>query len=336
MNRAISLLIGGQVVERWDLAFAGGPTPFGLRGWQVAFFVVGLPGLLVAFLVWALREPLRGQADGIVSPVHPHPFRQSALELASVLPVSGLWRLRALGGDRGALTRNLAAAAALIGLAFSLTRWLGNPVQWMTWVVGLYALVSWVQSLRLRHPACFALLCRGRAIRLAILQVAVLSFTTYGATFWTAPYFVRVLAEREGRVGTILGLTAAVAGFGGIALGGVLGDRWRRRHPAGRLYVGMIAAALPVPIALAQFSTPKPAVAYLLNVLFVASIDLIIGCGIATVQDLVLPRMRASAAAAYLLVVTLIGLALGPYAMAAPAWRSAACAWAFSARWQPT
>jgi hypothetical protein len=31
------------------------------------------------------------------------------------------------------------------------------------------------------------------------------------------------------------------------------------------------------------------------------------------VQDLVLPRMRGSASAAYLLVVTFIGLAMGPY-----------------------
>ena len=38
-----------------------------------------------------------------------------------------------------------------------------------------------------------------------------------------------------------------------------------------------------------------------------------IGPGASTVQDLVLPRMRATASAAYLLVVTFIGLALGPY-----------------------
>ena len=38
-----------------------------------------------------------------------------------------------------------------------------------------------------------------------------------------------------------------------------------------------------------------------------------IGPGASTVQDLVLPRMRGSASAAYLLVVTFIGLALGPY-----------------------
>ena len=38
-----------------------------------------------------------------------------------------------------------------------------------------------------------------------------------------------------------------------------------------------------------------------------------IGPGASTLQDLVLPRMRAIASAAYLLVVTFIGLALGPY-----------------------
>jgi MFS family permease len=38
-----------------------------------------------------------------------------------------------------------------------------------------------------------------------------------------------------------------------------------------------------------------------------------IGVGASTVQDLMLPRMRATASAAYLLVVTFIGLAMGPY-----------------------
>jgi MFS family permease len=38
-----------------------------------------------------------------------------------------------------------------------------------------------------------------------------------------------------------------------------------------------------------------------------------LGAGASTVQDLVLPRMRATASAAYLLLVTFVGLALGPY-----------------------
>jgi hypothetical protein len=40
-----------------------------------------------------------------------------------------------------------------------------------------------------------------------------------------------------------------------------------------------------------------------------------IGAGASTVQDLVPPALRGTASAAYLLVVTFIGLALGPYTM---------------------
>ncbi len=39
------------------------------------------------------------------------------------------------------------------------------------------------------------------------------------------------------------------------------------------------------------------------------------GAAVSTIQDLVLPRMRAIASAAYLLMVTFVGLALGPYAV---------------------
>ena len=51
------------------------------------------------------------------------------------------------------------------------------------------------------------------------------------------------------------------------------------------------------------------------SVVFPSSIfsSMWIGPGASTVQDLVLPRMRGAATAAYLLVVTFIGLALGPY-----------------------
>ena len=48
----------------WDAAFPVA-APLGLRGWQVAFLVVGLPGLLLALWVRTLREPVRGSQDGL-------------------------------------------------------------------------------------------------------------------------------------------------------------------------------------------------------------------------------------------------------------------------------
>jgi MFS family permease len=59
--------------------------------------------------------------------------------------------------------------------------------------------------------------------------------------------------------------------------------------------------------------TDNVTLAYLLNVPLGIFSSMWLGPGASTLQDLVLPRMRAIASAAYLLVVTFIGLALGPY-----------------------
>jgi MFS family permease len=40
----------------------------GAFGWPWAFALVGMPGSLVAFLVFRMREPIRGEAEGIVVP----------------------------------------------------------------------------------------------------------------------------------------------------------------------------------------------------------------------------------------------------------------------------
>ena len=60
LGAGLGLGIGGLIVDRWDVAWAGTTPPLGLRGWQVAFLVVGLPGLLRALWVRSLREPVRG------------------------------------------------------------------------------------------------------------------------------------------------------------------------------------------------------------------------------------------------------------------------------------
>ena len=81
IRSGLGLGIGGLVVERWDRAWSGAGAPFGLHGWQVAFFVVGLPGLVLAPLVARLREPVRGRLDGAVAPNAPHPLRETCHEL---------------------------------------------------------------------------------------------------------------------------------------------------------------------------------------------------------------------------------------------------------------
>jgi len=51
LGTAVGNLVGGQVGEAW--------------GWRTAFFVLGIPGLLLAaYIAFAFKEPPRGHADG--------------------------------------------------------------------------------------------------------------------------------------------------------------------------------------------------------------------------------------------------------------------------------
>ena len=116
-------------------------------------------------------------------------------------------------------------------------------------------------------------------------------------------------------MGTVIGLTAAVAGLLGVTLGGWLADRLRRRSPGGRLQLGIVVALLPIPLAVWMLSTPDTATAYVVNVPLTMLSAMWIGAGASTVQDLVLPRMRSMASAFYIMVSTFIGFALGPSAI---------------------
>jgi MFS family permease len=313
IGAGLGLFVGGLIVDRWDAAFAGGATPFGLRGWQVAFLTVGLPGIPLALWVSTLREPRRGASEGR-SEVQPdaQPLAAFAHELRAVIPPFTLLHLGLIGGAR-AVGRNLVAAAAVTLAVLALIATLGTPAQWIALGLGAYAAISWAQALSLRDRAAFAMIFGTPTLRYAALGFALLSFTGYGVGFWAPPYFLRVRGVAETQAGLILGGGAAVAGWLGVTFGGVWADRWRPTRPAARFYVGIAAAVLPLPLVIGMLSIGSTALALALAVVANAGTSLWIGPGASTVQDLIAPRVRATATAAYLLVVTFIGLALGPY-----------------------
>jgi MFS family permease len=313
IGAGLGIFVGGQVVERWHHAFAAGTAPFGLAGWQVAFFVVGVPGLILALWVRSLREPVRGAMDGIVSPPEPHPFREFGRELFAVLPGLSLASLLARGAGRREIATNVVAAATLALIAWALVQALGNPAQWIALGVGCYATISWAQGLALRDRPAAALILRGRALVFTGLGLSLLAFSGYGIGYFSAPFFIRHHQVPIGELGFALGGITAVFGFLGINLGGVLADYWRARNPRGRLYVAMLGALIPIPAGLWMLYTPSTTLAFALNAVVAFTAAAWLGGGAATVQDLVLPRMRGSATAVYVLILTLVGLALGPF-----------------------
>jgi MFS family permease len=314
IGSGLGLGIGGFIVDRWDAAFRLAPPPYGLRGWQVAFLAVGLPGLLLALWVRSLREPVRGAADGLPAPPPtPRPFRAFFQELMAVLPPFTFVGLALGGAPIRDIGTNAIGLGIFAGTAFLLTRLLGNPIQWIALGTGLYAAFSWAQALRRRNRADFELLFLNPALSLAEIGFALLAFTSYGTGFWITPFFVRAHGLSLASAGAILGANAALGGWLGVTFGGVLADALHRRSRAGRIWVGLLTAVLPVPFLLVLLFTPSKTLAFALSFPVILAAAMFVGPALSTVQDLVPPRLRGAASATFLLYNTFLGLSLGPY-----------------------
>ncbi|MGB1884019.1 MAG: spinster family MFS transporter [Gammaproteobacteria bacterium] len=313
IGAGFGIFIGGQVVQRWNDAFAPGTAPFDLAGWQVAFFVIGFPGLLLALWVRTLREPVRGAMDGVLSPTEPHPFRDFGAELCAVLPGLTLVNLKRLGATRRVVALNLIVLVGLGAVAWVMIATVENTAQWIALAVGFYATFSWGQSLFLRDPPTAVLILKSRAWVLFVLGVSLFSFSMYGMAYFTAPFFIRYHDVLLGELGFTLGGITAAAGFLGVTMTGVLADFWRAHDPRGRLFTVIVFALLPIPFGLWMLFTPSTTLAFWLNGVVVFCGAAWLGVGGSTVTDLVLPRMRGRATAVYILTVTLLGLAFGPF-----------------------
>jgi MFS family permease len=308
----IGIFLGGVIVDGWRDAFPDvASAPLGLKPWQAAFLAVGLPGLLMAAWVATLREPRRGVSEGIAERIEPHPFSAAGRELLAVLPPLTL--IAAARRGQRALLTNVAMAMAVAVAAYAMIEIVGNPTQWIALGVGVYAALSWGQNLASQDRAAFSMIFRCRTLRCVAIGFPLIAFVTYGIGFWAPPFMRRVHGIDASTAGTVLGLTAALGGLIGVTFGGWISDRLRARSINARLWVGIAAPLLSIPIAIVFLTTGNVMIAYTCSFLFSIVSPMWLGPGAGTVNDLVMPRMRAMASAFYLLMVTFIGLALGPF-----------------------
>jgi MFS family permease len=334
IGAGVSLVIGGLVVSKWDQAFTASTAPMGLKGWQAAFLAVGLPGLLLALLVATLREPQRGQVDGIIQPREPHPFAKSWLEFTAVVPPFTFLHLRQLKASGAEWRRNLIAFAISLVSAGLVTRWTDgllapnrrlpifsigdspittNTVQWFAIAVAAYGLYTWSQSLKLRDRPTYALIWQTPTFLYATVASGLVAFGLYGVGAFQVVYANRVLGVPAPTAGMILGLNYAIAGWAGTAAGGVLGDSLRRKYPSGRLILSLATVVLSFPFGVYSFTTSNVTGFYVGSFAYQLIVTAWYAGCTTTCQDLVLPRMRGVATVTFFLGVAVIGLALGPY-----------------------
>ena len=312
LGAGIGLFLGGWIVELWTEAYPDPSlAPLSLKGWQAAFVLVGLPGVLLAFFTWQIKEPKRGGSEGIETIITTDPLTALKEEFIGISPLV----IFASKNKLKASMINLLMAFIISSICFALYRLTNDLIQWVAFGLGAYLLSCWIQGLRFRDPVTFSLLFKTKSLLFTVIGFPFISFVTYSIAAFGPAFYMRNFGISEGEVATILGLITAVFGSLGVILGGYIGDRLRAKHINGRLYVGFGLIILAAPMALGMLFTESLVMSYVYYSLFQIATPMWVGIAPTTVSDLVLPRMRGVAGAFYILMVSMLGLALGPYSI---------------------
>jgi MFS family permease len=248
IGSGVAFIVGGVVAgiasaqQTWELPLVGATRP-----WQVVFFIVGLPGVLLSLLVYTVREPVR----------------------------RGIRMMKAADGKTRVAVAPMSEVVAYL------------KQNWRTFLC---------------HNVGFAML----------------SFSSYGSAAWIPTFFVRNHGWSEAKAGQVFGWIVAIAATLGIVAGGRLAD-WmvERGRREATMRVGLIAALAWLPCGMLYPLAPDGnwAAALLVPSVFLAAAPF--GVAAAAIQQMVPGGMRGQASAIYLFVVNLIGLGLGPSAVAA-------------------
>jgi MFS family permease len=310
IGSGLALLLGGLIASRWNIVHPVA-KPLGLDGWQVSFLALGTPGVLLAVWVLTLHEPIRGHSDGVHRPPEDRIWPRFFNDLCGILPPFTVYDAARRGW--AALGSNIAAAIGLGFAAWLLIRLTGDWMQWTAIGFGYYAAFSASQSLRYHDRATFTLTWGTPTFLLAMIGFGTAAMVVIVMGFWIAPLAMRTFAMDRGTVGLILGSITALGGGGGMMIGGYLSDLLLKRTPLGRIWLSIASSLIPLPFISVMCLTHDPIAFFLCFVPVAVISPAWFGAGAATIQDLVLPRMRATATNVYFLFATLVGTGLGPY-----------------------
>lgn len=206
-------------------------------GWRTAFLLIGLPGVLLALLIFlTLREPPRGFSDG----------------RAGDIPAAGFLEV----------AKRLFATRSFPGIAFS---------------------------------------------------IGIASVSGFALAHWMPSFMVRSFNLSIAEAGWRVALAAGGGGLAGGFCGGFICDRLAMRDRRWWCWAPAIAFFLNIPLMLMLFQAPDPTSAMILLAAVLFMYHFWGGSGHALVQGLVGVRMRATAAALFLMCISLIGQGLGPF-----------------------
>lgn len=311
---AMGVLASGLAVGGVLGLYLGGLLE-GRFGWRVAFMIVGLPGLLCAFLAARLRDPrppkppltVRGYMQELEGGVRQ--FCLQFLPLLISLPAAALLGIvldRVFHADSKADAATVAAVCAL-GLA------------WQIWY--------WIRAIRkgrlertpFGHDAGSAfdeVLDAGRRVlttptlALVFIAGAMISFGTNGIVGWGPAYVSRSLGLDAASAAKLLGVSGLIAGTTGTLAGGFIADWFSRRTQRGRVLTAAAGFLIGGPLAIYLLTVRDAELFRLLFTIAFFFLSWYNGPMSAIIFDVVPSRVGATVAGAYFLFIHLAGDAI--------------------------
>lgn len=241
LGAALGFTIGGLVADRLN--------------WRWAFYIVGIPGLICAFLAWRMVEPERGAFES-----EDKPGAESETVGTESLSHGGIDK------DFWGTVGKLRAI----------------PTYWV------------------------------------LVGALVFSFFTIGGTsFWLPSYIVNGFGLTVTSAGLLSGIVLVTGGLVGTVVGGWLADLLQKRRPEGRLLVAMLGLLSGGPLVLLALFIHTLWLFAVVFILAGITLNFCTGPLNAVIQDVIAPKMRATALGLSLLLAHLLGDAASPFAIGA-------------------
>lgn len=330
LGLGMSMALGGVVAQWWNGLYPDGNAPLGFAGWQFAFIVASVPGFPLAYLIYKMKEPVRGAMDGIVTPDDPAPFKASADVLGSVVPGSNWFYLWRRDAGRAQWTINLVGLAVILTAAYALVQLSHayssdetldiyglqidpHVLQWGVAAFGAFVVLNLFQSLKMTDKPAYNVILSPSLIMLMViggLQTAI----NYGVMAFTPTMLMTSFGLTQAEAGVQFGFLAAGLGMLGPLAAGPLSDVLSRKMgQRGMVWLVLASLALSPIFGLWTFSAETTGEFYTRFVMYSLILTLWLPPAYALMLGLVLPRMRGITFSTYMIIQTLLGLGLGPY-----------------------
>jgi predicted MFS family arabinose efflux permease len=144
------------------------------------------------------------------------------------------------------------------------------------------------------------------------LGAALVSFVGYSTGQFLVSHFIRSYGLGIEQASYAFAAIAGISAGAGTFLGGFLCDRLSHRYPRIHGWLPALGILVAAPLYLLSFSQQEFAPAFALLMAAPLFSYFFLGPTLANIQSIAPPRMRATAIALVILIINLIGYALGP------------------------